>query len=65
MKQERKNQPGFADDTSKTMTDYLETLVKRRDKKEAVDLSDENATKAVDFDGFGTKHASLLLKQTK
>ena len=56
---------GFADETSTTVTEYLDTLVKRRDKEKPVDLTDENVTETTDFEGFGTKHASLLLKQRK
>ncbi len=53
----------FAGETKKTITDYLDSLVSRDDKEKLREESKSSNVDQVDFEGFGTKHASLLLKR--
>ncbi len=53
----------IAEETDEIMSDYLRTLLNRVEKKTTDDAAAEEKTEeTVDFDGFGTKHASFLLK---
>lgn len=64
MKPESKGHFRFADDTSLTMTDYLQVLLTPVETGMPAAVDGNRAAK-VDFESFGTKHASLLLQQNK
>ncbi len=55
----------FAGEAEVIMGAYLNTLINREDDKASTGTAEETNTEIVDFKGFGTEHASFLLKQSK